>query len=322
MQARSQRFAPLYLATAAIAWAGNHVVARAIAGEVPPGQINLLRWVVVAILIGAVCWRSIAADFELMRQNAGRLFLLGAFGGGIFGTLQYVSMQYTTVVNMGVLNSTAPAFIVAASVLIFRDKVRPIQLFGVFVSLLGVMAMVSQLSLERLATFSLNPGDILIVINMMLFAAYSSCLRLRPAIQLSSFLFAMAIGAAISNIPFILVEWEAGFYLEPGIKSFGGLAYAAIMTSIVAYVCWSRGVEAIGPSRASVFLHLIPFANAGFGVLLFNEQLRLDHFVGLVLALTGVWLTSQTGTAVGKAKTAPRKGPSPARVSPPQRSMR
>ncbi len=321
MSARPQILAPLFLATAALAWAGNHVVARAIAGEVPPGQLNLLRWVVVASLIGLVSWRQIAADFPLMKRNAGRLFLLGAFGGGIFGTLQYVSMQYTSVVNMGVLNSVGPAFIVAASVLIFRDTVRPIQVAGIFVSLLGVMAMVSQLSLQRLATFALNAGDILIVLNMMLFAVYSACLRLRPAIQLSSFLFAMALAGAIANIPFVYVEWEADYLLEASFKSFGALAYAALMTSILAYICWSRGVEAIGPSRASVFLHLIPFANAGFGVMLFGEQLRLDHFVGLALSLTGVWMTSQSGTAVGKKKKA--KTPATRAVRPmPQRSMR
>lgn len=326
MKSRTQTLAPLFLATAAFAWAGNHVVARFIAGEVPPGMLNVLRWVVVALVLGAFSWRTIAADLPAMRSHFWTLLFLGTVGGGIFGTLQYVSLRYTSVVNMGVLNSTAPAFIVAASVLIFRDKVRPIQIAGVFVSLAGVIAMVSQLSLERLATFSLNAGDILIVLNMMLFAIYSACLRLRPSIQLTSFLFSMALAGAFSNIPFVLVEWEAGFLFEATAKSLGAVAYASLVSSIVAYICWSRGVEAIGPSRASVFLHLIPFANAGFGAVLLGEQLRLDHFVGLALVLTGVWMTSQTGTAVSKQVKRPKSAPPPSRpVAParaPQRSMR
>lgn len=319
MKARAQTLAPFLLATSAFAWAGNHVIARLVAGEVPPGMLNVLRWVVVAAVLGAFSWRTIAADMPLMRRNAGLLFFLGTIGGGIFGTLQFVSLRYTSVVNMGVLNSVAPAFIVAASVLIFRDRVRVIQIAGIFVSLAGVIAMVSQLSLERLATFSLNAGDILIVINMMLFAIYSACLRLRPPIELTSFLFAMAVAGAISNVPFVWVEWEAGFLLEPTFRSIGAVAYASLVSSIVAYICWSRGVEAIGPSRASVFLHLIPFANAGFGALLLGEELRLDHLVGLVLVLTGVWMTSQTDTAIAKVNRS-RRTTVPSR--PPHRSMR
>lgn len=324
MKSRAQSFAPFFLATSAFAWAGNHVIARFIAGEVPPGMLNVLRWLLVAVVLGAISWRTIAADMPTMLRNAGLLFFLGVVGGGVFGTLQFVSLRYTSVVNMGVLNSTAPAFIVAASVLIFRDRVRAIQITGIFVSLAGVVAMVSQLSLERLATFSLNAGDVLIVLNMMLFAVYSACLRLRPPIQLTSFLFSMAVAGAIANIPFVWVEWEAGFLFEPTWKSIGAVAYSGLVSSIVAYICWSRGVDAIGPSRASVYLHLIPFANAGFGALLLGEQLRLDHLVGLVLVLTGVWMTSQTGTAVSKQmqRSSARAAPSRPGVRSPQRSMR
>jgi drug/metabolite transporter (DMT)-like permease len=294
--ARRQRallHAPLFLTLAALAWAGNHVVARAIADQVPPGTVNLLRWLVVAALVGVFARRAIAADWPVMRRHKAVLFWLGVSGGGVFGTLQYVGLQYTGVVNMGILNSVAPAFIVAASVLLFRDPIRPVQVLGILVSLAGVVAMVSRLDPSRLAALEFNKGDLIILANMALFAVYSACLRLRPPIALSSFLFALALAAAIANLPHAAVEHLSGFVFAVSPLSVIAVAYAAVMTSIVAYVCWSKGVEAIGPARASVFLHLIPFANAGLGMTLFAEPLRLDHVIGFVLVLAGVALTSR-----------------------------
>jgi drug/metabolite transporter (DMT)-like permease len=286
--------APLFLLLAPLSWAGNHVVARAAAGVVPPWSLNLLRWLVVALLVGLFAARTITKDWPLIRRNWVRLLLLGASGGGLFGTLQYVALQHTGVINMGVLNSAAPALIVAAAVLLFRDRVRPLQALGIAISLAGVLAMVSRLDPARLAAFTLNRGDLLIIINMVIWALYSACLRLRPAISLISFLLALSFGAILVNVPMAIVEHLSGDVFPMTPAAWGAVLYAAIPNSIVAYLAWSRGVEQMGSTRAGVFLHLIPLANTAFGVALFGEELRLDHLVGFVLILTGVALTARS----------------------------
>ena len=285
--------APLLLACSALSWAGNHVVARSIAGEVPPASVNFLRWVVVAVLVGIFAQASIRRDWALMRRHWVVLAALGATGGGLFGTLQYVGLQYTTVINMGVLNSVAPAMLALAGFIGFRDALRPLQMLGIAVSLIGVVAITSRLDLDVLARMEFNRGDLIIFANMALFAAYSACLRLRPPIALGSFLFALSLAAAAVNLPWAIYEHAIGFEFVPGPKSLGAVAYAAIFTSIVAYLCWSRGVEAIGPGRAGVFLHLIPVFNFAFGSLLLGEPVQTYHGVGLALILLGVALTTR-----------------------------
>jgi drug/metabolite transporter (DMT)-like permease len=137
-------FAPALLSLSALSWAGNHVVARSIAGEVPPATLNVLRWLAVALLVGVFAQASIRRDWTLMRRHWLILAMLGVSGGGIFGTLQYVGLQYTTVINMGVLNSVAPAMLALAGFLAFRDALRPVQVLGILVSLTGVIAIASR----------------------------------------------------------------------------------------------------------------------------------------------------------------------------------
>lgn len=298
--------APLLLSLSALSWAGNHVIARSIAGEVPPGTLNLLRWLVVALLtwffMAPVIWR----DRALLRRHWLLLALLGITGGGLFGTLQYVGLQYTTVVNMGVLNSVVPAMLALAGFATFRDRLGVLQVLGIAVSLTGVLAMVSRLELATLQALEFNRGDVIIFANMGLFAGYSVFLRKRPDIALISFLFALSLGAAAANLPWAIYEHVTGYVFTPNLRSLGAVVYAALFTSIVAYVCWSRGVEAMGSGRAGVFLHLIPVFNMAFGVLLLGEPVQLYHGVGLALILLGVFMTGLGGTRQGgRAEPAP-----------------
>src|SRR6266513_959463 len=52
-------------------------------------------------------------------------------GGTLFSALQYVGLQHTTALNVSILNSLVPVLIVAAGALIFRDRIRFVQLLGI-----------------------------------------------------------------------------------------------------------------------------------------------------------------------------------------------
>lgn len=281
----------LLLPLAALCWSGNHIVARAIAGHVPPWSLNLARWLIVAVIAGIVWRTTISRDFALIWRHKGILAFLGMTGAAIFGALQYVALETTSAMNMGIMNSVAPVFIATASFIFFRDRLTRSQTLGILVSLAGVLAIVTQLDAARVASLAFTPGDLLMVFNMSLWAMYSSCLRLRPAIDTQSFLFAISAIGAVALIPFAAYEYANGRVLQPTALTFGAVAYAALAASLVAYLCWSRGVELIGANRAGVFLHLVPIYNVLLAGPLLGEPLRPFHFIGFVLILTGVFLT-------------------------------
>jgi drug/metabolite transporter (DMT)-like permease len=62
--------------------------------------------------------------------------------------------------------------------------------------------------------------------------------------------------------------------------------------SILAFICWNRGVELIGASQAGTFLHLIPLFGALFSFVLLGEQLAFYHLFGALLIFAGIALTS------------------------------
>lgn len=283
--------ASLLLALAALSWSGNHIIARYIGGHaVPSWSLNVARWVIVAALTALFGWPALRRDWPVIARHWRVLLFLGAVGGGFFGALQYVGLRYTGALNMGVMNSVAPALIALASFVIFRDAVRWVQIVGICISLSGVVAIVSKLDVDILRNFAFNGGDLIIVLNMALWAVYSACLRLKPAMAMSSFLFAVAVSSVVVTLPFAALEFEQGELLAFDVMTVGAAIYAAVISSILAYICWGRGIDTLGVARAGSFLHLVPLFGALLATTLLGEQLGLHHLVGFGLILAGVTL--------------------------------
>jgi drug/metabolite transporter (DMT)-like permease len=290
---RSQAAAYVLLPLAAACWAGNHVIARAVGGHVPPASLAVARWILITLTVLPFALAHLRADWPKLKRHAWLMILFAVTGGAAFGTLQYVALQYTTALNMGVVGSVAPAFIVAASWLLFRDRLTPVQLCGVLISLSGVLAIVSQLELSRLASLTLNSGDLIIIANMVLWALYSACLRLRPSIHPMTFMLAMAVIAGVANLPFAAFEHSINYRLQPTELTLLALLYATFITTLLAYLAWNRGIDIVGAPRASAFLHTIPLFSALLATSILGERIELFHIVGFVLILGGVSLAAR-----------------------------
>lgn len=296
---RSPAAAFLLLPLAALCWAGNHVIARAAGGHVPPASMAVIRWIVVALAVLPFALPHLRADWPKLRSKPGLTVLFAVTGGGAFGTLQFVALHFTTALNMGVVGSVAPAFIVAASWLLFRERLAPLQLLGVLVSLSGVLAIVSRLDLGRLAQFSFNGGDLIIIANMMLWAVYAACLRIRPSVHATTFLLAMAALSAFGNLPFAAGEFAFGYRLQPTWLTATTVLYATFVTTILAYVAWNHAVDIVGASRASAFLHTIPVFSALLATTFLGETIQPFHVLGFALILAGVTLVARPSQVSG-----------------------
>jgi drug/metabolite transporter (DMT)-like permease len=283
------------LVLASLAWAGNHAMARA---------VNAARWLIVALLMALIAGRTLRKDWPLIRDYPLVLAFLGTLGCGIFGVLQFVGLRYTGALNMGVMNSVAPALIAIASFIIFRDRIFPLQALGIAISLMGVLAIVSKLDLQVLATFAFNPGDMIIFLNMTLWAVYSACLRLKPPIAGTSFLFILAVWGFATTLPGAVLEYWEGDFLRADAITLGTLAYSSVVSGTLAYVFWGRGIDVLGVNRAGAFLHLVPFFGVILATTLLGETFGAHHALGLALILSGVTLA--VGVASRRAQASRR----------------
>jgi drug/metabolite transporter (DMT)-like permease len=281
------------LALAGLFWSGNHIAARAGAGHVPPLALASLRWMLAALIMWPFVAGYVRRDWPAIRSGWKSILGLSLFGGAVFSALQYTALQYTTALNGSIFNSFAPAIIVLVGAVLFKDRLRALNLAGIAVSFAGVLVIVSRADLEVLRAISFNYGDVLLLANMAVWAVYSTCLRLRPPIHPLTFTWILALVAGVALTPLWAWEHASGFAMQPTALTLSVLAYVTVFPGILAYICWNRGIEAVGAARGGVFLHLIPFYGAVLATMLLGEKLMGFHIAGCALILSGVWFAAR-----------------------------
>jgi drug/metabolite transporter (DMT)-like permease len=283
----------LLLIFMALFWAGNQVLGRAVAGQIPPILYAFLRWSGATLLILPFAWPHLRGDWPVVRERWFYLVMIGIVGGGMFNTLQYIGLNHTTALNSLVLNSTGPIFIGLACFISFREKMTASQLVGIAISMCGVLTIITRGEFEALQALTFNSGDLLILLGMATNGFYTAYLRNRPKIHWLTFLFFLFAVSAVFNVPWVTWEFATGAKMAISPFTLSAVAYVAIFPSILAYICFTRGVELIGGVRTGIFLHLIPVFGAALAIGLLGEPLGHYHLAGLALILAGVTLASR-----------------------------
>jgi drug/metabolite transporter (DMT)-like permease len=288
----------LLLTLAPLFWASNWIVGRGLADDILPLAMTFYRWLFAVAILAPFALPRLARDAPTLRRHWRIMLLLGAIGIGSHNALAYMGLHYTTATNGVILNSFIPVMIVALSWLFLRERLSAMQLGGVVVSLGGVLAIISGGSLETLASFRLNRGDLLVILSMAMWSVYTICLRWRPpGLHMITFLFVLACIGELTVLPFYLGEAALGRSIAWTWESFAALAAVGLFSSVLAYIFWNRGVEQVGAPVAGLFVHLMPVFGIVLAWLFLDERLAPFHVAGIVLILAGITITTRRARA-------------------------
>ncbi|UZE48193.1 DMT family transporter [Rhodopseudomonas sp. P2A-2r] len=278
----------LLLSLTSLFWAGNAIVGRAAAGHIPPFTLSFFRWGLAALILLPFGWRAMRQDWPVIRRQFGFMIFLSLISIGLFNSLQYWGLEYTTALNSLLLQSSGPLFVAIWSLLILRVRLTIAQACGIALSMIGVLVILLRGDLAALTAIELNKGDLLFLLAMAIFGLYAVLTLKRPAIQQLSFLtFTFACGALCLVPPFI---WEL-FTRPPAEINAGNLlslAYVAVFPSVLAYTFYNRGIALIGANRSAPFFHLIPVFGSAMAIFFLGETMHLFHIVGYALVLCGI----------------------------------
>ncbi len=283
----------LLLSLTSLFWAGNVVIGRFAAGHVPPIALSFLRWTGAFIILIPFAWRQTANDWPLIRKHLGIMVLLSIAGVATFNTLGYWALQYTEALNALLLNSTGPLFVALFSLLLFGIRLTPAQGFGIIISMVGVIVILTRGDFSALAAIRFNKGDIAYLIALLVFGVYSAVAARRPMIHPLSFMLFTCGCGTLFILPFYLWELETGARVTVNATTLAVLAYVVIFPSTLAYLCFNRGVELIGANRGAPFFHLMPVFGSVLAIGFLGESFQLFHLIGYALVLAGVFTAAR-----------------------------
>lgn len=278
------------LAVVTLLWAGNAVAGKLAAGHVSPMLLTLMRWAAAVAIVAPFAWHDLRREWRSILPRLGFMFCLGAFGFTTFNALFYLSLNYTTALNVTIIQSAMPIVVFIGNWLLFRAGFSLFQAAGFLLTLAGVCLVVSQGQPSTLLALQFNYGDALIVVAVVIYGLYTLLLRFKPLIQWRSTIFILAASALLAAIPFAAVEWKMGLTVWPDTRALLVLLYVAIFPSLLAQSLYIRGVDLIGANRANLFVNLVPVFGAVLAVTLLGEQLHFYHIAALLLVVGGIYL--------------------------------
>lgn len=299
------RAAAYFAVVAALAlWAGNWIVARAVREDISPGLITSGRLVLVMLSLAPLALPGLPAKLRaFVARDWAVLAGLGFFGGGVHNAMQYLGLQWTTATNGTLFFSLSPVTIMVLAGLVLGERVRGMQWIGVAVSFGGVLVIALRGEAEALAGLSFNPGDLLCLLSMLMWSAYTICLRLhREALDPLQLLFMVcAIGLA-TLLPWL--AWDLTNDPRAHFNLNGTLAmlYSAFASVILAYAGWNYAVARLGAARAGSFTHLLPAFGVVFAALFLGEYPAWYHFAGIVLIFGGIALSSLRASSASSTR--------------------
>lgn len=279
---------------AAFFWATNYVLGKIAVGTLPPFHLSAIRWLIAALILLPIVYQDMRKHRRLLLKNWKTVVFLGAAGVAGFNSILYLGMQYTTSINASLINSLQPAVIAILSVLLLREQIRKIQIVGFLISLFGFTVIFFRGKLEYLLSLTFNPGDMIIVATVFIWAIYSVMLIKRGQALPKKALFGATV--LVGNLimipvalieeqfrpfPWHLVSWELALLV----------LYLGIFPTIAAFTCWNESLSRLGVVKSSNFLHLIAMFAALFAVAL-GETLSWHHVVGGLLIISGIVLST------------------------------
>ena len=217
----------LGLLAIAVIWGMNFPVVKAILRELDPLAFNALRFPCAAFAL----WFLLKAQGRRLmpdRKDWRTVMALGMAGHVVYQLCFIFGLDLTLTGNAAILLSTAPVWVLLISVALGRERFNSTILLGV----LG-----AALSWSVYTVFSRRMT------------------KRRGALEMTAWtLWAGLPFIMLMGIPALLrTNWTA---VSPG--AWLGIGYAGVFAIAIAYLLWYRGVRAIGQSRTSVYLNLVP----------------------------------------------------------------
>ncbi len=275
-------------------WGGNFTATKLAFADISP-----LAFTAVRFAFGSVFMWLILARKEGWRLPPRATWLpliaLGVVGNTIYQLCFMTGLYRTTATNSSLILASMPTVVTVGAGLLGFERITGRQKWALAIATLGVLLVVAS---RGIALDGDLDGDLLMLAAVLCWASYTLGLRSLAGrvstLALTTWtLITGTPGLVLAGIPAVRrMNWAA-----VSVTGWGGLAYATLLSLVVAYLLWNRGVRQIGPSRAAIFTTLTPLVATLTAIALLGERPGLLHFAGGAMIIAGVLVSRRPATS-------------------------
>jgi drug/metabolite transporter (DMT)-like permease len=285
----------ILMVCSALFWAGAFIAGKYTVPYIPTYTLTFLRFFYATIILFFIMKRQ-AVDFKLEREKLPVYLMTGTVGMFGYHILFFTALKYTTAINSSIIAATNPMMTALLAVLILRSRLKGRQVFGILLSFAGVLLTITGADLDVLRHFRVNAGDLWMLAAVAAWAVYSIISKSKgkgiAPIVLTYYSFLVCV---ILLIPFVLYERPWTFLFSVPVSAHLAVLYMSIFPSVIGYLVQQMAIKEIGPSKASVFVNLVPVFSILLAVTILGEPLAPVKILTAALIITGVTICQRSG---------------------------
>lgn len=281
-----------------VLWAGNAIVGRLVRDAVPPMTLNLIRWTIalaVLVPLGRAAFRAGSGVLANWRRYA----LLGLLGVGLYNSLQYLALQSSTPINVTLVASGIPVWMLLVGRFFYGIPVKRKQVVGAVLSIAGVLVVLCRGDVEQLLQLRMVRGDLYMILATIAWSFYSWMLMQQkdaPGLRAdwAAFLLAQVAYGVLWSAALSGGEWALqGVQIAWSWPLLAALLYVALGPAILAMRCWGAGVQRAGPSIGAFFINLTPLFTALLSSAFLGEAPHAYHVLAFGLIVGGIFVSAR-----------------------------
>lgn len=270
-------------------WSCNIIASKhlSVAG-ISPIAISLWRWLIAALVLGLLYFRSIVNYRQVVWQNKWFFVILAVLGVSLANTLLYYAAYSTGAINMGLLSATGPLFILLFSCWILRESLQLRKIIGSGIAICGILLLITHGNLWQLSAVHFAIGDILMLLMLASVGIFTVLSKKQPdGMPSSVFLFYAFVIGVLPIIPaYFMVETRA--VADYSLADWGELLFLGMGPSLIAFVTWNYAIQKLGPSVVGIIYFSVPVFVALLAVFGLGEEFAWYHLVGMGILAIGV----------------------------------
>ena len=235
----------------------SYPVGEAIANELNTGVLLFLRFALATAVFGPlVAWRHGLA-WPGWRALGGYAAIATSLT--VFFWCLFYGLRTTSALNTGAISTLIPGLTAVGGAILVGERLGSHRLAALGIGLVGALWVVFRGDWERFVALDLNTGDPIVFAGCVAMGFYSPLVkrfhRGEPVIVMT--FWVVAVNALWCLLLANAALWTTAWGAVP-LFAYGGVAYVALGSTVVAFFLMQWGTIRMGPTRVQTYSYLLP----------------------------------------------------------------
>jgi drug/metabolite transporter (DMT)-like permease len=294
-------FVYIKLFLTSVFWGGTFIAGRVVAKDVGPFAASFLRFAIASIFLLFITLKIEGKLPILKKGQIIPIILLGMTGVFAYNVFFFKGLRIIEAGRASLIIANNPILITLFASYFFKEKLNPIKVTGIIISVIGAIIVISRGNFIELLHGNVGWGEFYIFCCVLTWVAYTLIGKavmtdLSPLVSVS---YSSVVGAVALFVP-AYFEGMMRDVVHYSTADWFGIFYLGFFGTVLGFVWYYQGIKVIGPMKTSQFINFVPISAVLLAFFMLGESITLSLLVGTIFVISGVYLTNTTAIGLKK----------------------